>query len=451
MDNIKHSVTLDADKCKGCINCIKRCPTEAIRVRNGKAVIMSDHCIDCGECIRVCPYQAKKAISDPLSVMEKYKHKIALPAPSLYGQFKSIRDVNIVLTALLNIGFDEIFEVALAAQSVSDYTKEILPGARAHLQGPLISSACPAVVKLICVRYPGLMDNVLKIITPVELAAIAAREKAVRETGLNPDEIGVFFISPCPAKITASKYRIGYDGVVIDGIFSMSELFVKLLPAVEKIQEPMNLSVAGLRGIKWSFSGGEGEGINESLFIAVDGIDNVIRVLDEIENDKLSSVRFVELNACPGGCVGGCLAAENPFVSRARIQRMGLQVDEEKDHNSIDQNCLNPKILNWQTTPEYGYILRLDADRSVAMRKFADIEALFETLPGIDCGSCGAPSCHALAEDIISGTAHESDCVFKLRERMSSLFHEMTQLQEYMPPPFREPAAIEKGELNDIT
>ena len=439
MEAITHSVTLDADKCKGCINCIKRCPTEAIRVRNGKAVIMSDHCIDCGECIRVCPHHAKKAISDPLSIMDNYKYKIALPAPSLYGQFKSIRDINVILTALVNYGFDEVFEVALAAQNVSDYTKDILPGARALLHGPLISSACPVIVKLICVRYPGLLDNVLKTITPAELAAIAARAKAVTETGLKPEEIGIFFISPCPAKITASKYRIGYDDVVIDGIFSMTDMFVKILPIVEKVQEPMNLSRAGVRGITWSFSGGEGSAISESLFIAVDGIDNVIRVLDEIENDKLANVRFVELNACPGGCVGGCLAVENPFVARARIQRMGQELQEDKNSNSVDRGCLTSVTLNWQTTPEYGSILRLDADRSVAIRKLADIESIFETLPGIDCGSCGAPSCHALAEDIVLGTAHESDCVFKLRERMAGLFHEMAELQEYMPPPFREP------------
>jgi len=438
METIMHSVTLDADKCKGCINCIKRCPTEAIRVRNGKAVIMSDHCIDCGECIRVCPNHAKKAISDPFSVINNYKHKIALPAPTLYGQFKSIRDVNIILTALLQIGFDDIFEVALAAQNVSDYTKDILPGARALLRGPLISSACPTIVKLICVRYPELLDNVLKTITPVELAAIAAREKAVKETGLDPEDIGVFFISPCPSKITASKYRIGFNGTVIDGVFSMSDIYMKLLPVIDKIKEPMDLSVAGVRGITWSFSGGEGSAIKESLFIAVDGIDNVIRVLDEIENDKLSNVRFVELNACPGGCVGGCLAAENPFVARARIQRIGLNLTEEKNDNSVDPGCLTPEVLNWQKIPEHGSVLRLDADRSVAMRKLVEIENIFETLPGIDCGSCGAPSCHALAEDIVLGSANESDCVFKLRERMSSLFREMAELQEYMPPPFRE-------------
>ena len=437
MDTITHSVTLDPEKCKGCINCIKRCPTEAIRVRNGKAVIMSDHCIDCGECIRVCPNHAKKAISDPLSIMSGFKHKVALPAPSLYGQFKSIRDVNIILTALLDIGFDEIYEVALAAQSVSDYTIDILPTARAALGGPLISSACPVIVKLICVRYPDLLDNILKIITPVELAAIAAKEKAVKETGLSPEQIGVFFISPCPAKITASKYRIGFDDVVIDGIFSITELYKILLPAVEKIKDPKELSVAGVRGMDWAYSGGEGNAIGESLFVAVDGIDHVIRVLDEIENDKFSSVRFVELNACPGGCVGGCLAVENPFVARARIHRMGQTMEREKSKNVVDSKYLTKDILNWQKTPEYSSILRLDTDRSVALKKLTDIEKMYDTLPEIDCGSCGAPSCRALAEDIVNGTAQDSDCVFKLRERMGALFHEMSELQEYMPPPFR--------------
>jgi len=54
-----------------------------------------------------------------------------------------------------------------------------------------------------------------------------------------------------------------------------------------------------------------------------------------------------------------------------------------------------------------------------------------------------------LAEDIVLGTANESDCVFKLRERMASLFHEMAELQEYMPPPFREPGTG-TGEQNKI-
>ena len=81
LDRFFHSVTLDSDKCVGCTNCIKRCPTEAIRVRNGKAHIISERCIDCGECIRVCPHHAKKANSDPLESIGAFEYKIGPACP----------------------------------------------------------------------------------------------------------------------------------------------------------------------------------------------------------------------------------------------------------------------------------------------------------------------------------------------------------------------------------
>ena len=112
MTEYKHSVSLDIEKCKGCTNCLKRCPTEAIRIRNGHAVINSSRCIDCGECIRICPYKAKKAISDKLDAIKDFKWKIALPAPSLYGQFDSLDEIDYVLQGLLDLGFDDVFEVA---------------------------------------------------------------------------------------------------------------------------------------------------------------------------------------------------------------------------------------------------------------------------------------------------------------------------------------------------
>ena len=105
MPEFFHSVTLDRDKCKGCINCIKRCPTQAIRVRDGKAHILSDLCIDCGECIRVCPHKAKKALYDPISVIEDYKYPVALVPPSFFGQFNNVADPDIVISALKAAGF----------------------------------------------------------------------------------------------------------------------------------------------------------------------------------------------------------------------------------------------------------------------------------------------------------------------------------------------------------
>ena len=141
-DKRLHTVTLDADKCKGCINCMKRCPTEAIRVRDGKAKIIYDRCIGCGECVRTCSHHAKKVVYDGFDIIRNYRYKIVLPAPSLYGQFNHLDNVNYVLEGLLAIGFDEVFEVSRGAELVSEATRRYLEKTNIR---PVISSACPAL------------------------------------------------------------------------------------------------------------------------------------------------------------------------------------------------------------------------------------------------------------------------------------------------------------------
>ena len=126
MNTYEHSVYLDTEKCNGCTTCLKHCPTQAIRIRNNHAVINQERCIDCGECIRVCPHNAKKAKCNKLSAMDKFKWKIALPAPTLYGQFDNLDDIDYVLDGLLKIGFDDVFEVSAAAELISAYTRTYL-------------------------------------------------------------------------------------------------------------------------------------------------------------------------------------------------------------------------------------------------------------------------------------------------------------------------------------
>ncbi|MEG1806358.1 MAG: 4Fe-4S binding protein, partial [Clostridia bacterium] len=153
MSDIKtySTVKLDEDKCKGCITCMRRCPTEAIRVRNGKAHIHYDLCIGCGACIRVCPHHAKRAVYDSFHMLDKFKYKIALPAPSLYGQFNNLDDVNYVLTGLKRIGFDDVVEVSSGAELVSEAGRKLMENG--EVVKPVISSACPAIVELIMIRF----------------------------------------------------------------------------------------------------------------------------------------------------------------------------------------------------------------------------------------------------------------------------------------------------------
>ena len=206
MDKNLHTVILDADKCKGCVTCMKRCPTEAIRVRNGKASVLYERCIGCGECVRLCPYHAKLASYDPFDTIFSYKYRIALPAPSLYGQFNNLTDIDFVLNGLLALGFDDVFEVGRGAELVSEATKILLD--REKVKRPVISTACPAVLELILARFHDLKDNLVNLLAPVDVAAKLAREKAERR-GIPPEDIGIFFISPCPAKVSALKTGLG--------------------------------------------------------------------------------------------------------------------------------------------------------------------------------------------------------------------------------------------------
>jgi len=425
MSGIIHSVTLDEAKCKGCTNCIKKCPTQAIRVRGNKAIITADLCIDCGECIRVCPYRAKKAITDSLDVLNDFKYKIALPAPALYGQFGGDVTIDMILNALLKLGFDDIYEVAYAAQIVTEKTKELLKSG--ELEYPVINSACPAVVKLISTKYPGLLVNVLPVISPMNLAAKLAREIAVENTGYKDDEIGVFFISPCPAKATCTRYPLGLPESLIDGVFSFKDIYKKMLAILKDKDESKTLSMAGFNGVCWAKSGGEAVPLELENYIAVDGIHNVIDVLEEIENDKLKDVEFVEALACTGGCVGGPLTVENNFVAKTRLKMIARSAKGQTQATDIPD--INPM---WQV-PVYSRTQNLlDSDMSVAMQKLARIEQLHDELPGLDCGSCGAPSCRALAEDIVRGEAKETDCIIRFKEKIARITNEMlsTQINE---------------------
>ena len=412
-DKLYHSVTLDKDLCQGCINCIKRCPTEAIRVRDGKARILKERCIDCGECIRVCPHHAKKVVHNVLADYSHFKHLVALPAPSLYAQFNNLTDTETVLAGLLDIGFDSFYEVARAAELVSDATRKIM----ANMPKPVISSACPAVVELIELRFPELMDHVLPIVSPMELAARLAKAELTERLGLDEKDIGCIFISPCPAKITAIHDPLGTKNSSVDGAVAMKDVYPLLLSAMKNPSRTVDAS-AGRIGISWASSGGESSGlVTVESYLACDGIENVIRVLEDLSAEKFTNLEFVELNACPGGCVGGVLTVENPFIAKTKLKAIRKYLPVSM--NSLKQSI--PAHMLWDKDLEYNPVFELKGSRMERFKKISDMERLLERLPGLDCGFCGAPTCRSFADDVIRGYAKEEDCAVIMRRKMDRI------------------------------
>lgn len=431
---MRHSVVLEYIKCRGCTTCIKNCPTEAIRVRRGKATILPNRCIDCGTCIRVCPHKAVKSVPDDFNALQNYQYNVAVPDPALYGQFHNLDDHNIVLNGLLELGFDEVYESAAACEFLTDYlhNRPIDPAQPM----PLISSACPAVVHLICIRFPDLLGHLAPVISPLELTAIRAREEVSKATGLLPEEIGVFSIVPCSSLVTAAAHPDGLPSPVFNGAFAIRDVYRALLDPMKELDpdDLQPLVSTGATGISWAFAGGESQSRMKRRYAAVDGVDNVIAMLEEIEDGHLPEADFIELRACTQGCLGGCLNVENPFIAKMRIKHLIHNLPESC--NKYRSDIPMDEMMDILRKPEFLPTYVLDPDRRKAMEKMQRIQELEEQLPGLRCGSCGAPSCHAFAEDVVMGRAKEEDCIFKVRERMQHMAGK-TDADEYLPAPFR--------------
>jgi len=333
-----------------------------------------------------------------------------------------------VLNALIEFGFDAVYEVAKAAEIVSAATRELMKGDT--LPRPVISSACPAVTRLIRVRFPALIDHVLPLNAPIEVAAHYAKLEAMEKTGLPYEKIGAIFVSPCPAKVTATKMPLGIEKSEVDAVIAAKDLYPKLLPLMKEIvhNEPKTFSETGRIGLSWGSSSGESSGLIMDNYLAADGIENVIRVLEDLEDEKIHDIEFIELNACSGGCVGGVLNVENPYIAETKLKRIRRHLPVSLNH--VD--TVDPAIT-FNTPLEYVPVLKLDDDVSVAMEKMIRIDLITDQLEGLDCGSCGAPSCRALAEDVVRGLASIDDCIFRHRAKWAG--------DEYMPRPFRAESA----------
>ena len=389
------TVVLDDEKCIGCITCMRRCPTEAIRIVNGKAKIQYEKCINCGECIRSCKGGAKRPVYDSFDLVKSYPYKIALPSPSLFGQFNHLDDPNYVIEGLLALGFDEVFEVGLAAELVTDCSKKLM--AEGKLPRPVISTACPAVVELILMKFHELADHMLEVYAPAKIAAKLAKKRAIGR-GIPADDIGIFFISPCPAKVYSLHKEEVSNEKYISGVLSQSDVYFRLVEKMNKIEKPRKLGKCGHFGINWGSSGGESNGLGLGNYIHCSGIRNVLGLLTEMSDGKLDGADFVEMNVCPGGCVGGFHNVENPFIARNKMRQIAEKI--KTPPATMEEFGLTTDFFLWDKEPEPITSFRFDSDVFAAMEKMMLVEEYLKKLPGIDCGACGAPSCRTHAEDV---------------------------------------------------
>jgi anti-sigma regulatory factor (Ser/Thr protein kinase) len=425
------SLYSSADRCRDCGDCLKACPTRAMRVWRGRPSVLEHLCIDCTECIAACTFQAlttRDGLSSLDDLTERGGMVLAVPPALLAGcgpEYPPIR----VLAALRKLGFADVvtvapFEDALrrAALAVPGGPKgETAWGATAGLRRTMIIPSCPAVVNLIQLRFPSLVPALTPLDSPWE---------ALQATyGGRP----VAYVISCPSQRSALTYQAGpaadADRALPQAEFLLPETVwqavmerltrgdIEDTPAATFPADAATADVAGAASAESATVDSPSTAAQDDASVApadvpftVTGIRHVIAVLEQIENGLLDDVAVVEPYACEGGCFGSPLFVESHHVSARRWQQGKSAVEAatraEGGRPEIRATPRRRPFAGRQGT-------RLDPDMAEAIQKLGRIQMITRSLPGRDCGVCGAPTCAALAEDVVLKRAGVDLCPYR--------------------------------------
>ncbi len=433
MNHYLHFVRVDENKCMGRMKCMRVCPTQAIRVRGGKAKIDDEKCIDCGECITSCPSGAIYPLTDPFGELTRFRHTVAVPSPALYAQFGQKITPGKILNGLRKLGFDDAYDLALSCGEVSFALLEYL---RENSETkPLIINTCPTVVRLIQVKYPSLINHITPIDIPREIAAREVKQRKSKQYGLEEKEIGAFYITPCPAKMISIKQPAEKEKSYLDGAISISDIYGPLLATMENIDnEESDESIDNLciLGLGWAMAGGISRTLKLKNSLTVSGLPEILKVFDDMERGSLQHIDFIEAYSCPQGCIGGSLTVENLYISYNKILRLIEELELKKIKRCPDAKEVRKKYSEGYFFKKHQLRPRplkpLNDDLTKAIKKRKEIEKIYEKLPKIDCGACGSPTCEAFAEDVVKKESSLLDCVFMLPKKLRDLSKELSEL-----------------------
>ena len=409
-----HALQILQDNCTGCTACVRVCPTEAIRVRDRKAHIDPARCVDCGNCVSVCPFHAIIPRSDSLELLSQFKYKVAIVSTSYFGQFTEDVSYSVAKQALYELGFDDVQEEAMVTDFMVMLIREYVRANRD--KRPILSSNCPSVVRLIQVKFPSLLPNILHQEAPMSILTRYMREKIQAEKGFTEDEVGIFLIVPCAAHVTAVHQPEGAYKHLQDGAFSIGMIYGKVREHIKRLQNnPPEIEIYP-KGLTWAQSGVQADmvGCEDIRALSVNGVENVMEILSRVEDHYLDQYDYIVLRSCTNGCVGGCLNVENPFVAMSRIKQMIKEGKErEVDSRSLTELYRQGEFGVTPLAPRP--MMELDKDIKTAIAKMKQLNEILKQLPGLNCCACGSPSCYALAEDIVQGKARIEDCLVLLK------------------------------------
>lgn len=414
MNNFLHAHKVIQELCQGHMACMRQCPTQAIRVRDGKSSFSEELCIDCGGCITACPSNAIIPSIDLVESIAEFKYKVILPTPVLYSQFDPRIHPYVIHLALKQLGFDEVVDVTQTTAILTRALKLYLQDYKGRV--PLISSYCPSVVRLIQVKYPDLVELIVPIDVPREIAAREIRMSYAEKLGLKPEELGLFYVANCPAKIVSVRQPAEKKESWYNGVHSIREVYSVLVPIVNAISknfDPKDVPEDFRFHVGWVSSGTLTRELEMENWLVVAGLDHVMKILDDIENSRLRNILFIEATAHMLGCVSGTFNVENPYVARANSMKQAEKYQTPFILNDEEIRAKLNEGYYFLENPVYPRPLQyFDTDLETSIKRMRERERVYQKLPQIDCGCCGAPTCMAFSEDFVRGSAELSNCIF---------------------------------------
>jgi iron only hydrogenase large subunit-like protein len=408
--------------CTGCGACLKVCPTEAIRIRDGSSIRLEGICVGCGECLRVCPVGAVASLTYDLTALENDEISIALVSPVLYSQFPGVMPKDILL-GLRKVGFQHTIDMSYFAEMFQFATEEFLLRNRVEKNAPqpLLSPVCPVVVRLISYRFPNLIPNLVPILRPVALMAREVKNLIAQQYGDN-NNVALYYINPCPTKAECHLLNPQEYDPPLERSIGINDVYLQLSQEVHKIMEADQISFYQHRfeyetcatgnGPLWGMSGGEINDINIDRTLAVSGMNEVISYLDKIELGLFEDMEYMEFRVCTEGCIGGALTAIDKYLAKSVVQKMirrlglGKRLSPQRLRRLYEKGWFKPKKGVEKLVHLFG------EDKSpLSIEERLKIDEIMTKLKRMDCGTCGAPTCRAFAEDVVRGKSNLADCI----------------------------------------
>ena len=395
-------LTLKKSNCKNCYKCIRHCPVKAIRFSGNQAHIIGNECILCGQCFVVCPQNAKQIIDETEKVkvfLQSGDPVIVSLAPSFVANYDGV-GIGAMREALKKLGFYDVEETALGATMVKKEYERML---REEDRDIVITSCCHSVNLLIQKYFPAELEYLADVLSPMQAHCTDIKKRY-------PNAKTVF-IGPCVAKKDEAEY---YEGIV-DAVLTFEELTEWLRKEKIEIDKTMD-TVEESRARFFPTTGGVLKTMEKEIsgytYLAVDGVDNCIAALRDIESGKIHKC-FIEMSACAGSCIGGPVM-EKYHRSPVKDYMSVANFAWKKDFN-VEQ--LSAGELKKQFTYiEHKLTMPSEEEIAAALRQMGKMKHSDE----LNCGSCGYNSCREKAIAICQGKAEISMCLPFLKDKAES-------------------------------